>query len=413
MENAQVKTPISSYFPLLQQLLRDSFHVDSLLHSYPYTDLSKIDRGFRKMIWDKYSHPMPPPLMPNSSSIGYRMFVVKSFLGFYNIIAFISLQEHPDFISIGPFRTEELSPNSYSKLFKKDNLSKDYMSMVQQFYRVLPLADLNDVISMTQHLISFFLPDFSEVSPETMNYSDNGPEPAATEETQEIYTQSYAESYAEYLSRFLQSLVSGHPLAVSDALREWMQFLGISAATTLGDLRKFLYDLNSHCQGKLLTASIHPLYVLRLFYSYDMTISTCVNKQKLILLAQELSRKYCLLVKNYGFVNYSYLIRNVVNYIDGHLEEELTLSVLSGEFQRNASSLSAAFSKETGYSITDWIHTQRIKKALQYFNTTELSVAEVASKVGICDLSYFSKLFKKQVGQAPSYYRKMMRRSKT
>ena len=43
-------------------------------------------------------------------------------------------------------------------------------------------------------------------------------------------------------------------------------------------------------------------------------------------------RKYCLLVKNFTYDNYSYLIRSVVNYISQHLSSELSLATLASEF---------------------------------------------------------------------------------
>ena len=122
----------------------------------------------------------------------------------------------------------------------------------------------------------------------------------------------------------------------------------------------------------------------------------------------EMTRKYALLAKNYTYEKYSYLIRNVVNYIDQHLVTDLSLSVLAEEFDKNPSYLSNAFKKEVGETLTSYIGKQRIQSSLRYFNTTNMSVAEVAEAVGIPDFGYFSKLFKKHVGVSPREYKKML-----
>ena len=120
-------------------------------------------------------------------------------------------------------------------------------------------------------------------------------------------------------------------------------------------------------------------------------------------------RKYCLLVQNYSFSEYSYLIRNTIQYIHQNLENELSLSSIAEYLGKNASFLSAQFSKETGESLTSYIHRIRIQTAIQYFNTTNLSVTEVAAKSGIYNTTYFSRMFKEQVGVTPREYKKMLK----
>lgn len=100
-------------------------------------------------------------------------------------------------------------------------------------------------------------------------------------------------------------------------------------------------------------------------------------------------------------------------YIDEHIDEELSLSVLAEAFQRNASSLSNQFRKETGETLTEYIHKARIQAAIQYFNTTGLTVTEVAVSVGITNFAYFSRLFKKYVGMSPREYRRMVNQVKS
>ena len=122
----------------------------------------------------------------------------------------------------------------------------------------------------------------------------------------------------------------------------------------------------------------------------------------------DMARKYSMLAKNYTYGKYSYLIRNVINYIDQHLATELSLSVLAEVFDKNASYLSNAFKKEVGDTLTEYINKARIQASLRYFNMTNMRVADVADAVGISDFGYFSKLFKKHVGVSPREYKKML-----
>ena len=56
-------------------------------------------------------------------------------------------------------------------------------------------------------------------------------------------------------------------------------------------------------------------------------------------------------------------------------------------------------------AITKHIQETRIEKAITLLTTTDLSIQEISESVGINDLSWFSKLFKKIVGVSPTQYR--------
>ena len=119
----------------------------------------------------------------------------------------------------------------------------------------------------------------------------------------------------------------------------------------------------------------------------------------------EICHKYCLLVKNYANQECSRLTKEVMEYIQLHLEEELSLSYLAEHFNKNASVLSNTFSKDKGISITAYIQQTRVQAAIKLFNTTKLTVSEVATLVGYQDFSYFSKVFSKHTGCSPRAYK--------
>lgn len=70
--------------------------------------------------------------------------------------------------------------------------------------------------------------------------------------------------------------------------------------------------------------------------------------------------------------------------------------------------VSGRFRRETGENLTDFIQKERMAAAIRYFNTTNMSVAEVAGNVGISDFAYFFRIFKKHIGSSPNAYKKMV-----
>lgn len=59
--------------------------------------------------------------------------------------------------------------------------------------------------------------------------------------------------------------------------------------------------------------------------------------------------------------------------------------------------------------MVDYINEKRVFASLRYLATTDLSVAQIAERVGIGDENYFSRLFKKYQKRTPKQYRNLMR----
>ena len=140
-------------------------------------------------------------------------------------------------------------------------------------------------------------------------------------------------------------------------------------------------------------------------FSIRARIDSMTSRTKLEHMSNDICHKYCLLVKNYANPEYSKITRDVIDYIQLHMEEELSLAYFSTYFNKNASALSSTFSRDTGMSLTKFIHQTRIQEAVKYLNTTDMSISEIAVAVGYQDFSYFSKLFTRVIGCSPREYR--------
>lgn len=68
--------------------------------------------------------------------------------------------------------------------------------------------------------------------------------------------------------------------------------------------------------------------------------------------------------------------------------------------------LSSLFKQDTGTTIVDYINSQRVDRAAVLLATTDRSIAAVAAAVGILDVNYFTKIFKKQLGTTSTQYRR-------
>ncbi|MFD2670901.1 helix-turn-helix domain-containing protein [Marinicrinis sediminis] len=99
---------------------------------------------------------------------------------------------------------------------------------------------------------------------------------------------------------------------------------------------------------------------------------------------------------------------HVLQWVRSHLHEKITLAKLAEMIHVSEDHFIDLFQRYTGKSPIQYVNHLRIEKAKAYLLNHHFSVKETAYAVGIRDPLYFSKMFKKQVGQSPAYYRKMM-----
>lgn len=99
------------------------------------------------------------------------------------------------------------------------------------------------------------------------------------------------------------------------------------------------------------------------------------------------------------------IVRQAAEWIDGHYSEELSLGSLAEQYHVESSYFSKVFRQEIGENLTFYITNKRIEKAKEYVKNTEMNLAEVAFMVGYDDYTYFSRVFKKNTGMSPREYR--------
>ncbi|MGN1014159.1 MAG: helix-turn-helix domain-containing protein [Butyricicoccus sp.] len=99
-------------------------------------------------------------------------------------------------------------------------------------------------------------------------------------------------------------------------------------------------------------------------------------------------------------------ITGITRYLQEHLAEEMSLSVLAEEFHLNPQYISQLFKNEIGVGFLAYLTNIRMEKAKKLLLSTSLSITEVAERSGYGDYRVFTKAFKKTEGITPSQYRR-------
>ncbi len=95
----------------------------------------------------------------------------------------------------------------------------------------------------------------------------------------------------------------------------------------------------------------------------------------------------------------------IKDYIQSHLDENLTRESLAALVYLTPDYLSHLFKRETGFSLTNYIIYERIEEAKRLLAGTGLNISDIATRCGFQNISYFSKQFKRFTGVTPREFR--------
>lgn len=396
-------------FELLRDVLMDAFEVSTLHFMPPYENISQIDQGLRAAVWTNYTDRNTKIQLSSIAEKQNRLLIIRSNLGFFNVMIFWEGNDSKEFISIGPFRNDELSPNYFTQILKDAHISPAKISQIKTIYETMPFAQVDSVVNVCKHILGIYISEFKDIVPELIEYTEQQrPVEVYPDVIQQNFL-NFSEEYQEMLSTFLKYLKCGDNVRAKKALQLLIHSSKLSSNRTLRNYKALLTALNNYCNLALLETSIHPSYILRQAATIGIRIEETTSLGKLEQMPNDICHKYCLLVKNYANSEFSKLTKDVIAYIEMHLEEELSLNQLATHFNKNTSYLSNVFSKETGQPLTKFIQKTRIQEAVRLLNTSNMSISEVALAVGYQDFSYFSKVFSKIVGTSPREYKSQRR----
>ncbi|RXZ80859.1 response regulator [Paenibacillaceae bacterium] len=104
------------------------------------------------------------------------------------------------------------------------------------------------------------------------------------------------------------------------------------------------------------------------------------------------------------------LVRKIHEFVDSHLEGDISLSRLADLVYLTPSYLSRFYKQETGGNLIDYITSVKLRRAKALLADMSLKVQEVGVSIGFESASYFNRFFKKHTHQTPQEYRDMLKR---
>ncbi len=184
----------------------------------------------------------------------------------------------------------------------------------------------------------------------------------------------------------------------------WVHFTG---SNVKGIMRHFdipykenyFYSGSSEEYKTLFNSMIHELRTLPV--CYEEMIEMNLRQLFMVIQRTRLERKPA--VNTFAQAEVSFARR----YFFEHYSEEINISDFAQSRHMSVSWFMRNFKQMTGVSPMQYILNLRIENAQMLLETTSYSVNEISSIVGYENQLYFSRIFKKLKGVAPTEYRKL------
>jgi len=103
------------------------------------------------------------------------------------------------------------------------------------------------------------------------------------------------------------------------------------------------------------------------------------------------------------------VLRRVREYIEAHLENNVSLEVLAGVAGLSMSYFARAFKQSEGVAPHDYLMRRRVHRALGAFGWNGSASFGDCSASGFSDQSHFTRRFRQYFGVTPSRYRWLTR----
>lgn len=321
-------------------------------------------------------------------------------------------QEPPEIMKAGPYLNAPVTREALEAMFGEKVLAPDFMLFLTQYYSTLPLFPNDNFLEDYLHVLADqlygaegFSVDF--ISQRRAQGGDFSGHPS-TDQSPDLMARM-ARRY-ELEDRLMDAVAHGDPEeAVRCMTNPVFSNPDIRTSVPLRSIMNYAIILNTLCRKAAQRGGVHPIYLDEISRRYAIRIEGASGISQVNAVRREMVRSYALLVQSRSTGGYSPVIQDVINYIHMHYTDSgLTLAVLASLFNINKSYLSALFKKETGETLTAFINGCRIDQAVFLLNTSSASMQGIAAACGIPDLAYFSRMFKRAKGMAPSEYRKMV-----
>ena len=147
------------------------------------------------------------------------------------------------------------------------------------------------------------------------------------------------------------------------------------------------------------------IYNLSNYIVEEAILKINLNEKQEIVLQNEYIRNNSFTLESNGGSKDNILLRPALEYIENNYSRQITLDGMAAICNISSSYFSKLFKRDIGENFANYINKIRIRKAKELLETSNDSITNISMDLGFEECGYFIKVFKRLEGVSPAVYR--------
>lgn len=317
---------------------------------------------------------------------------------------YISIPETNDYLILGPASPYELSASHIKRLLESMGLARERFDDLLRYFHYLPKMSSTSFCSMLEFINSLISPDSND---EPIHLTYQVPH-MIFRDNKDLISDGDMNSNVEHMLR--QMITYGRV----DELIKYFDQLDITENVDIPDLAP--NAIRSLKNTIITTAGISARSAIEggLDYKTAMTISDYyINKVETLNSFSELREMLRTIM--YDFTKRvaiskrpdsdSATINAIYRDVQKYRYVKLTSKDIATHLSLSCSYICHHFKAQTGKTLTEYIHEQKINEAKYLLDTSDLPLVLIAERLGYSSQQQFQQVFKRVTGTSPKRYR--------
>lgn len=163
----------------------------------------------------------------------------------------------------------------------------------------------------------------------------------------------------------------------------------------------YIYDFHNEMRNSVLSNPV---------VSFDFTDTSLLLNSDNRYEIKSVLYKYCSKLikngKNISNQNNNELLVKIVNYIQNHYKNTISLRQIAGELGYSYNYLSSFFKKNFSCGFCEYVNKFRLSEAVRLLRKTDMPITEIAFESGFASIRNFNDAFKREYGISPAIFKK-------
>ena len=205
--------------------------------------------------------------------------------------------------------------------------------------------------------------------------------------------------------QFQEYIRTGNKAAAQELLNTLLAHIYARAGTDIPQIKSRIQELLVLMSRAAIDGGADVDEILSLCQHYASEVDSLTGIEALNRWIGAILHKFISFAFDFNTVKHQNVIFKTNAYIKEHLSEKISLDQAAEQVYLSKSYFCRIIKEELGCTFTEYVNRIRVDRSKALLRSTGMSIAEIACAVGFDDQSYYTRIFKKQVGLSPGKFR--------